>query len=45
MDIHFSNEKEKIFYKYGTDIEFLRYHKRTTRNYHEVLHGIIASEK
>ena len=29
----FENEREKMFYNYGDDMEFVRYHKRTTRNF------------
>ena len=32
---HFLNEKEAIFYK--EDIEFMRFHKRTSKNVHETL--------
>lgn len=32
---HYENEKEAMFYK--DDIDFLRFHKRTTNNIHEEL--------
>ena len=38
----FLNEKEKEFYEYGKDMEFVRYHKRTTRNFHDQLQQIIT---
>ena len=40
---HYENEKEAIFYK--DDIDFLRFHKRTTRNVHEALQELINSAK
>ena len=32
---HYENEKEALFYK--DDLDFLRFHKRTTKNVHEEL--------
>lgn len=40
---HFENDKEAIFYK--DDIDFLRFHKRTTNNVHEALQDLINSAK
>ena len=33
LDGMFATEREKEFYDYGKDIDFVRYHKRTTRNF------------
>ena len=35
--VHFKNEREKRFYKDGEDMDFVRYHKRVTRNFHAAL--------
>ena len=43
--IHFRNEREKNFYKNGEDMDFVKYHKRVTRNYHNELHELIDSSK
>ena len=40
---HFENDKEAMFYK--DDIDFLRFHKRTTNNVHEELQELINSAK
>lgn len=40
---HFENDKEAMFYK--DDIDFLRFHKRTTNNVHEELQDLINSAK
>ena len=40
---HFENDKEAMFYK--DDIDFLRFHKRTTNNVHEALQELINSAK
>ena len=33
----FSSERERNFYNDGEDIDFVRHHKRTTKNFHERL--------
>jgi hypothetical protein len=40
----FENDKEKEFYE-NDDLDFIRHHKRTTRNFMEVLEELIHSEK
>ena len=37
MSEHFKNEREKNFYKNGEDMDFVKYHKRVTRNFHTTL--------
>ena len=41
----FQSEREREFYNYGQDMEFVRYHKRTTRNFHRELQSLINSSK
>lgn len=41
----FLNEKEKIFYENGKDMDFVRYHKRTSRNFHWELQQIVSGDK
>ena len=43
LENHFENDKEAMFYK--DDVEFLRFHKRTTNNVHEELQELINSAK
>lgn len=33
MSIHFKNERERNFYENGKDMDFVRYHKRVTKNF------------
>lgn len=33
----FETEREKEFYEYADDLEFVRYHKRTTKNFQDGL--------
>ena len=40
---HFMNEKEAMFYR--EDVDFMRFHKRTTKNVHEELQSLIDSAK
>jgi len=40
---HYENDKEALFYK--DDLDFLRFHKRTTKNVHEELQDLINSAK
>lgn len=40
---HFMNDKEAAFYK--EDVEFMKFHKRTTKNIHEELQDLIDSAK
>ena len=39
----YDNDKEALFYK--DDLDFLRFHKRTTKNVHEELQSLINSAK
>ena len=41
----FANEQERQFYANGEDMDFVRYHKRTTRNFRETLQQLIDSNK
>ena len=41
----FETEREKEFYNYADDLEFVRHHKRTTRNFQEGLQAILDSSK
>ena len=41
----FLTQREREFYNYGEDMEFVRYHKRTTRNFHSELQALISSSK
>ena len=41
----FETKREREFYNYGEDMEFVRYHKRTTRNFHRELQALITSSK
>ena len=41
----FSSEREKAFYNFGEDMDYVRYHKRTSRNFHEAIQEIIDSNK
>ena len=41
----FISGREAKFYEYGKDIDFVKYHKRSSRNFHEALQGIIDSPK
>ena len=41
----FETERERDFYDDGKDMEFVRYHKRTTRNFLAELQKIIDSKK
>lgn len=43
--VHFKNERERNFYNNGADMEFVKYHKRVTRNYHNELHELLDSSK
>jgi len=45
MSHHFKNERERHFYKHGKDVDFMRYHKRVTRNFHECIQEMLESEK
>lgn len=45
MSQHFKNDRERAFYRNGEDMEFLKYHKRVTRNFHHELNQILDSEK
>jgi len=38
-------KREQKFYEYGKDIEFVRHHKRTVRNFKEKIQEIIDSSK
>lgn len=40
---HFLNEKEAMFYK--DDVDFMRFHKRTTKNVHDALQDLLESSK
>ena len=40
---HYANQKEAMFYK--DDIDFMRFHKRTSSNVHRVLQQLLESEK
>jgi hypothetical protein len=40
---YYENEKERSYY--GDDVDFLRYHKRTTRNMHDELQKLLDSSK
>jgi len=40
---HFLDEKEAIFYR--EDVDFMRFHKRTTKNVHEALEDLLDSSK
>ena len=42
---HFVNEREKQFYQGGADMDFVRYHKRVTRNFHVQLQEILDTSK
>jgi hypothetical protein len=42
-DANFQNAREAIFYK--EDVDFMRFHKRTTKNVHEALQDLIDSSK
>ena len=33
LDHLFVNENEKIFYEHGKDVDFIKYHKRATKNF------------
>ena len=41
----FETEREKEFYEYADDLEFVRYHKRTTKNFQDGLQSILDSSK
>ena len=41
----FLNENDKIFYEYGKDMDFVKFHKRTTRNFKTTLASLINSPK
>ena len=41
----FSSETEAKFYEYGKDLDFVRYHKRVTKNFSMVLQEILDSPK
>ena len=43
--VHFKNERERLFYRNGEDMEWVKYHKRVTRNYHTELHELLDSQK
>ena len=45
LDGVFRTEREKAFYNHGEDMDFVRYHKRTTRNFKESLQRLIDSGK
>lgn len=45
MEGVFQTEREKDFYDHGEDMEFVRFHKRTTRNFHDALQALIDSSK
>lgn len=40
---HFFTDKEAMFYK--DDVEFMRFHKRTSKNVHETLSELLESSK
>jgi hypothetical protein len=40
---HYENDKEALFYR--DDLDFLKFHKRTTKNVHEELQELIHSAK
>ena len=37
LDHIFLNENDKIFYEYGKDMDFVKFHKRTTKNFKTTL--------
>ena len=41
----FANKREQRFYEFGKDIEFVRHHKRTTKNFKKAIQEIIDSSK
>ena len=41
----FSTKREQRFYDYGKDIEFVRHHKRTTKNFKNAIQDLIDSTK
>jgi hypothetical protein len=43
--VHFKNEREKTFYRHGEDMDFVKYHKRVTRNFQNALQGLIDGSK
>ena len=45
LDHLFVNENERKFYEYGRDIEFVKFHKRTTKNFKITLQELIDSPK
>lgn len=45
MSEHFKNEREKQFYRNGEDMDFVKYHKRVTRNFQTALQQLIDNSK
>lgn len=41
----FDNRRDRDFYKNGEDMDFVRYHKRVSRNFHSELQEILDSSK
>ena len=45
LDHLFVNENEKIFYEHGKDVDFIKYHKRATKNFRVTIQELIDSPK
>ena len=45
LDHIFLNESDKIFYEYGKDMDFVKFHKRTTKNFKTTLQELIGNPK
>jgi hypothetical protein len=43
--IHFKNQRERHFYRDGEDMDFVRYHKRATNNFHLALSELLGEDK
>ena len=41
----FQNDRERAFYDNGKDMDFVKYHKRVTRNFKETLQELVLSQK
>ena len=45
MSIHFKNERERNFYDNGKDMDFVRYHKRVSKNFLNGIQELLDTSK